>query len=405
MVFYFMKDALLLAGLARFGIRPAVFRRAANLYRGFGPVLALAVAWTLLEMLNGAQTSPSLALLGIRSYWLWWLAPLIIASALRLPQDREHVVVVLAGIALIVALSAAMQFASPPDAPINTYALYGGEARAEVATVAATGRVRVSSTFSYLSGLADFAVLVPALLLSLGLGEAHRVTRWACFVGAGAGAVVMPMSGSRGPMLIGAAAMAAVLLGSGFVRTRAGRRVALASALVVGAVAVAVPDATGGVRARFEGEDTESRVLEGLKLLPPVALAYSDYPILGIGTGMQQNARLAMGVRPDWDSEAEPDRLLIELGPIGYLSVWLARLGLLVALVRMSRRFKREGRRALSGAALAYALLTFLGSLAFDHVWQALYFTGVGLLLQASLVGVPTFASPPGSQPAPGPRP
>ncbi len=395
--FYFLKDVILLGGLVAFGIRPSVRRQARRSFRGFGVVLALAVTWTLFEALNAALASPALALLGLRAYWLWWLAPLVIASALRAPQDRQHAVMLLAGFALVVAAGAAWQFSSPADAEINTYALYEGRALNEVATVASTGRVRVSSTFSYVSGFADFAILVPALLLSLGLGETHRLTRWACLVAAGAAAATMPMSGSRGPVLMGAAALVAAAWGAGFVRSRAGRRVVLGAALVVGAAAVAVPEATEGVRSRFGGQDTGSRVIEGLAILPPVALAYNEYPMLGIGAGMQQNARIALGVRTEWESEAEPARLLIELGPFGYLLVWLARLGLLIALVRAARQFKREGRRALSGAALAYALLTMLGSLFFDHVWQALYFTGVGLLLQGASEGAIVQTTSPGS--------
>ncbi len=386
-VFYFLKDAVLLIGLLRFGIRRSVQRGARRAFRGFGPILGLAMAWTLIEALNGAQNSPILALVGLRSYWLWWLAPLVIASALRVQEDREYGVMLLAIVALVVAGTAALQFSAPADASINTYALYEGREMNEVATVSATGRVRVSSTFSYLSGFVDFVILAPALLLSLGLEDRSRLTRWLCLAAAGATAATMPMSGSRWPVLMGVAALLAVVWGAGFVRTHVGRRVLIAAVLVLGAAAVAVPEATEGVRSRFEGRDTQSRIVEGLMILPPIALAYGTYPMLGIGTGMQQNARVALRVRTEWDSEAEPARLLIELGPVGYLLVWLARLGLLVALLRVARQFKHEGRRALSGAALAYALLTMMGNLFFDHVWQALYFTGAGLILQAASDG------------------
>ena len=400
-LFYFLKDAILIVGLVAFGVRSDVLRRARRALSGFSPVLALAFIITIIQTVNGWQRSPLLALVGLRSYWLWWMAPLVIASALRLAEDRAQTAKVLAALALLVAMVAAVQFTFPAEAAINTYALYEGREIIDVATVGATGRARVSSTFSYLSGFADFAILVPALLLSLGIGEADRRTRWMCLVAAGASAITMPMSGSRGAVLAGAGALLAAAWGAGFLRSRVGRRLTLAGVLVAGAAATAVPEATEGVRSRFAGEDTASRIVEGLMVLPPVALALTEYPLTGIGTGLQQNARVALGVRTDWDSEGEPGRLLIELGPVGYLMVWLAKLGLIVALLRAARQFRREGRRGLSGAALAYALVTMLGNLVFDHVWQALYFTGLGLILQGAASARPTSGNermPPGRQ-------
>lgn len=386
-LFYFLKDAVLLVGLALFGIRPGVLRRAQRAVSGFAPVLVLAFAVTAVEALNASLTSPALAVIGFRSYWLWWMAPLVIASALRMPEDRARAVTILSALALLVAGVAAIQFSFPPEAAINTYALYEGKEVLDVATVGATGKARVSSTFSYLSGFVDFAILIPPLLLSLGIGETDRGKRWLRLVAAGATAITLPMSGSRGPVLVGAGALVAVAWGAGFLRSQVGRRLILVGILVAGAAAVAVPEATEGVRSRFAGEDTVHRISGVLTILPPVALALSEYPLAGIGTGMQQNARAALGVRTDWGSEGEPERLLIELGPIGYLLVWMAKLGLIVALLRLARQFGREGRRGLSGAALAYAILTMLGNLVFDHVWQALYFTGLGLILQGAVSG------------------
>jgi hypothetical protein len=72
---------------------------------------------------------------------------------------------------------------------------------------------------------------------------------------------------------------------------------------------------------------------------------------------------------------------LIELGPVGYLLVWTAKLGLIIALIRAYALLKRAGRRGAAGAALSYAALTMVGSQTFDHVWQALYFLGCGFIL------------------------
>jgi hypothetical protein len=136
-----------------------------------------------------------------------------------------------------------------------------------------------------------------------------------------------------------------------------------------------------------------------MNVLPPLAIARFDYPTLGVGTGMQQNGRAAFHIATEWDTEPEVGRYLVELGPFGFLLMWTAKLGLMVALLRGYKILKRAGRRGSAAAALAYASLTMVGSLTFDHCWQALYFIGCGFILsevmavnrQRAIAGAPAF--------------
>jgi hypothetical protein len=395
LIFYFTKDAVLVYGLMAFGLRPSVVRTAKSLYRGFGLVLGLACAWTIVQVANPEQHSILLALLGLRSYWLWWLAPLVIASALRQGEDAQRVLVLLAVTAAVVAVYAAVQFASPPDAAVNTYALYRGDVMADVTVVEATGRARVSATFSYISGFAGFVTLVPVLLLSLGLGASIRWVRVLSVSAVVTCAAVTPMSGSRGPVVLSLLGLVAVATSAGLHRTRIGRRVIAAGAVVVAAAMLVVPDAYAGLRSRFEGADTRDRLAWTVLVFPPVALAEIDYPFMGIGTGMQQNAAKVEFPNPRYYCEPEYGRFLVELGVPGYLLVWTSRLGLFVALIRAARRLLAARERGLAGAAVAFAVFTMIGgALVFDHVWQALYFLGVGLILQAVVALTDGRASP-----------
>ncbi len=96
---------------------------------------------------------------------------------------------------------------------------------------------------------------------------------------------------------------------------------------------------------------------------------------------MEQNARTSFGAETAWDVESENGRYLAELGPIGYMLVWISKIGLLVALLRGYGMLKRAGRRGSAGAALSFAALTLFGNLTFDHYWQALFFLGCGFIL------------------------
>ncbi|HSN92605.1 MAG TPA: hypothetical protein VLS93_15345, partial [Anaeromyxobacteraceae bacterium] len=193
--FYLLKDAFLVAGAVVFGLGTEQFERARGLFRGFGAMLALAVAVTLIQVFNPEQSSLAMGMLGVRAYWLWWLAPLVLGTALADGPTARQSVRVLAVVAILVAAYAALQFSRPATDSLNLYTQFG-DVTPETTVVTSTGRPRVSSTFSYISGFAAFVSIVPMLLLSLGLGAGDRVTRLLAFVGSAAGAITMPMAGS-----------------------------------------------------------------------------------------------------------------------------------------------------------------------------------------------------------------
>jgi len=73
---------------------------------------------------------------------------------------------------------------------------------------------------------------------------------------------------------------------------------------------------------------------------------------------------------------------------VGFLLVWTVKLGLSIALLRAHRMLKRARRKGAATAALSYAILTMVGNLTFDHIWQALYFMGCGFILAEVLAVV-----------------
>jgi hypothetical protein len=394
-VFYYLKDVVLLIGLLYFRPSQVVRSTSARLYRGFGIVWVVGVLWTVLEMVNPEHQSVLLAFIGLRAYWLWWLAPPVIAEVLRNARDRRRAITVLLVTAIGVSVLAAFQFASPADSSLNMYSVVGGEEiyAAQWGTVGATGRARVASTFSFISGFTNFTIIVPTLLLSVGLEAQDRTLRRNALLATVVTSAVVPMSGSRGSIVIGIAVLVMTMWTAGLFLTRIGRRVLLGGIAAAVVSLIAFPDAMLGVQSRFENqEETQGRFMEMANVLPPVALATVDYPTLGIGTGMQQNARLQLGILTKWDAESEVARLLVELGPVGYSLIWIAKLGLIVALLRAHSLLKQARKLGAAGAALSFAALTMVGNMVFDHVWQALYFTGCGFIL-AEVVSIAKPAS------------
>lgn len=388
--FYFLKDFILLFGYVR--MRPTATSRAAKyLYRGFGVAWVGGFAWTVAQIANPGQTSAVLAIVGLRAYWLWWFAPPVIATVLLRRRHKDRAIYALLFVTIFVATLGALQFASPADSNLNLYQVQNGEEihASDMAVVASTGRARVSSTFTFVSGFVAFTILVPTLLLSIGLDSDNPRIRKVALIATALSAAVIPMSGSRSSIVLGALVLFIAMWTGGLFFTRIGRRVLLGAVAGIVLSATLFPDALFGVESRFQDnqEETRSRFMEIADLLPPVALLDMDYPVMGIGTGMQQNARFSMNVETDWNVESEYNRYLVELGPVGYLLIWVARFGLTVALLRGYAILKRGGRRGSAGAALAYAAVGMYGNLAFDHNWQALYFLGCGFIL-ADVVAV-----------------
>jgi hypothetical protein len=381
-VFYFLKDVVLVYGLVKYRPPLSIWRVTGKLYGAFAIIALIALVWTFLEVFNPDHQSVALAALGFRAYWLWWLAPPLIAHVLRDPKERSRAMYGLLATSAVVAILAAAQFAAPADSSINVYSYVDGE-QTEGAIVYSTGRARVASTFSFLSGFADFTILIPTLTLSFGLDARDPRLRRTALIVTGLTAATIPMAGSRASLLIAGTILLVSVWTAGLFKTRIGRRI-LVGALVAAVVSVTVfPDAFLGVRSRFaDEEETNSRyLLMATAVLPPLAIGMLDHPPLGVGTGMQQNARVRMGIADSYVQEVESGRYLVELGTFGYLVVWTAKLGLMVALVRAYKLLRRAGRRGAATASLSYAVLTMAGSLTFDHVWQALYFVGCGFIL------------------------
>jgi hypothetical protein len=379
--FLLLKDGVLIFGVLNFRPQAVVTRVGKYLFRGFEVFWIGSFIFTLIQLANPELDSIVLGLVGFRAYWLWWIAPILIAGVLQSPFHRRRAIYILAFVTICVSLLAALQFVSPPDSAINVYSIVDGEAL-EATTVQTTGRARVASTFSYISGFSDFNVLVPVLLLSLGLETSDKRLRMTSLVATACSAMVVPMSGSRSSVVLGVIVLAITAWTSGLFVTVIGRRILLGAVVAVVLAGVAFPDAIFGVQSRFaDSEETQSRLLLAATVLPPVALMTFDFPMGGVGTGSMQNAAYSLHVVPKWAAEIEIHRYLVELGPIGFFLMWTTKLGLMVALLRAHKILKKAGRRAGAGAALSYAAVTFFGHLTFDHVWQALFFVGCGFIL------------------------
>src|SRR5450755_2630444 len=140
--FLLLKDVLLVIGFLQFRPTASVTRVSQYLFRGFGVFWIGGFIWTVIEVVNPEQQSIPLALVGLRAYWLWWLAPAVIAVALQDRELKERALYVFAYMAIGISILAAVQFVSPADSAINTYSVVEGEE--SIAIMTTTGHARVA---------------------------------------------------------------------------------------------------------------------------------------------------------------------------------------------------------------------------------------------------------------------
>ncbi len=392
---YFAKDVVLLAvywGFSR-------DRRATGVpgVRSHGLLVAilLAAGVAVLQVFNPKSPSVLVGILGVKAYLFYiplvWLVPALFRDEIETARwIRRHIL-----LAIPVGLLAIGQFLSPADSRLNTYARSGTGAVTEDSPTAITfgsvSRVRVTGTFSFITGFSSYLQVVSFLALS-----ALMVRRWRF-----RGSLIiylafilmllgMLMSGSRGPVFLmivilpiywvlgvaregGVPALGRFLLGLG---------------LVLSVVNVVGADAVSAFRSRAGGsDDVLSRIvqpfLNPFRILPEVGLV--GY---GTGTTHQMAEVVAPSLLPySWleglHFEDEPSRVMVELGPMGFFPLFFARASLVVLALGAIFRLQRPLPRALALSCLLHFLAQLTGGVVFNVTGGVYYWFFAGLLFLA----------------------
>ncbi len=95
--FYFLKDIVLIYGLVSFPLDPRIKPIMKVMFRPFHVVLGMAFLISVVQILNaGFRESFMLGILGLRAYWLWWLAIPVVANILISPVVRRRAILAMA---------------------------------------------------------------------------------------------------------------------------------------------------------------------------------------------------------------------------------------------------------------------------------------------------------------------
>ena len=205
---YLAKDVILVGVYLGFMREPARSRDRPPPLPTLYSALGLGALFGLLEIFNPKLPNLLVGAFGFKAYFLY--VPLLFVLPAAFTTDRELIVFLRRYILLSipVGLLAMAQFFSPSSSMLNTYA------RAEeaagplagsgyVSTFGSSQFVRVTATFSYISGYSSYLVAITILVLAYLAATRWRLRRsLAAHVALGIAMLGMLMTGSRGPVRI-----------------------------------------------------------------------------------------------------------------------------------------------------------------------------------------------------------
>lgn len=397
---YFYKDGLMLIALISYLTKrprlPLRIRKDLSLLRIIVSVFAV---YALTTVFNPDAPHISISLLGLKAYCLY--IPLTFMVP-RIFADREKLVGFLKWYSILVlpvaVISALQFFDRSPQAAINQYAWQEGAAAVgapgggQVAMffdAAGHHYVRVTGTFSYVSGLSVYLPIMFGLLLGLtslrSTRISSRVLKWIYYSAFGATVVASLMTGSRGAVLsIALVTCFFYCFASGKNLLRRVRQLAIAGTLIFVTVTVFFPEAYAAFLNRAMG--SEEKDAEGVsRMLTTVAVPFDEgrfAGLFGYGIGITQNAVVTitkvLGVPAPVENlpinpEAEPGRVMMEIGVLGYLFYTLIRIALVLTLCAVCLKIRNRESKALAIAILGVVIVMVLAGGAVINHTQGVY--------------------------------
>jgi hypothetical protein len=427
-VVYLAKDVILIGVYIGFLRRPPRLRYRLPQLTALYSALVLGAAVGLLQIFNPKLPNVLVGLFGFKAYFLY--VPILFVLPAAFATDRELILFLRRYIVLSipVGLLAVAQFLSPSSSILNTYARSAeGVDAGYISTFGSSEFVRVTATFSYITGYSSYLVAMTILLLAYLAAMRWRLRGSVIAYSAlGLAMLGMLMTGSRGPVFM-LALLFPLYWWLAVIRGRQGG--ATFARLLVGLTLLGIllgsvgSDAVAAFRGRAAAgvSDVQSR------LIAPVSAPFEILPDAGplgygIGATHQTATAVTSGIVPySWlhglGVEVESGRVMLELGPVGFVLVYFVRVYMILFALRQVFVVRTPFHRAVATACLLFFLAQLLGSIIFDVTSDLYYWFFGGLLLtimrlhrlavarsvQASLAARVSRASPPEAAPVAAP--
>jgi hypothetical protein len=356
---YWIKDILLAGAYLRFyGARLLRQERLVPHSPLNGPI-AVVLIWGLAEGFNPNLPNLLVGIFGLKAYFFYIPLFFMLPDLVRTKTALLRWLVAFALLSAPVSILGIVQFFSPLNSPLVSYLQW--EDASQATSLAFMGLFpRVSGTFSFVSGYAAYLFAVDLLLIALlNVGKSlPTALRGVLSAVLALGIVALVMTGSRLPVALLVALVLVFLLLLG--RVALALRTLAALAILVPTVFRVFPEAPGAFWERTSAtDDVEERI--SLVLSEPFVFVGMSMP-WGSGIGStHQAARFLTGEDsyawvPTQEFEDEPGRIMLELGPVGFLLFYGLKLAFLWHGWRLLQRLANTDLRALAALAICAQL-------------------------------------------------
>ena len=395
---YFAKDLLLIGAYVGFWGPRVVRRQRQRLWHPSNGLLVAFSVLAVLELANPLLPSLTLGLFGIKSYLIYiplmYMVPFIFADAQELGKFWYWYLV----LAVIPLTLGVIQFGAPADSVLNRYS-WDDEVAQGVATFGSSTRVRITGTFAYISGYTTYLTLVFLMALSSAVSEGRKQVRCALYCVLGLILANLLMTGSRGPFLTLGASLVILLALTRHSSRSVRRHVVVTVCVVLPLVGLLAsnlfPEALTAFQGRVqENEDLPGRLAE-LLYNPVWALAEAGPFGYGLGSTHQARVFVISGDTSDNllpNAEGEWERIILEVGPVGFALVLLTRIFVARQLWRVFQACQGTPFQSYLMTALLFSLISIPGPLVFNHTASLFYWflAGFGLIVgEKAVSGVP----------------
>ena len=375
---YFLKDLVLIGAYLRYYAFSDSERKVPIKSDWIKMLVFLVAGWCLFQTFNPSLGSPIVGFFGLRGYLFYipliWMIPNLFQSEEDLYKFLRYHLLLLIPVCLL----GAAQFFSPASSPINVYA-GGAEA---TAGFSGTGKVRVTGTFSYLSGYSMYLAVCFAILLPLVLKKQSRMWQWVSTVEIALLTANSFMTGARGLVLFEilflGGYLSLMLLKQTSIIQNYLQRFTVPIILSFLAAYIGFRPAVDAFMMRTTSSDNLSqRILNSFNVTE-----YFQYKqIYGYGTGATHQAvgalrgalNLPSGELIPVGFESEMGRIALELGPIGFILWYGFRTVLIVALGLTFWKLKISFLRQLALAAFLTHAILINGQLVVHHTFLVYY--------------------------------
>jgi hypothetical protein len=377
---YFLKDLVLFGAYLRYFVLDSSARSSSRKFSELKVLLGIVVAIILIQVFNVRLNSTAVGLFGFKAYL--WYVPLCFMAQDLFPsvEELQKFLKWYLALAIPICLLGILQFFSPADSSLNTYVKTDDiQSTAMLVSERGENRVRITGTFSYISGYTTYLFVCLSLLLPMVVSGLKKIWFWLLL-----GALILVigntfMTGSRSPVLMGLIIVAGFFtLGQGG-KNRAGRAVfvpltlTLTITIVVSAFWFNEAISLFWERAS-NSEDTNERLYLAY-VEPFLYLSGKDFEVQGYGAGATHPG--SVGVRSRLNesaptvevppAEGEPVRVLLELGVVGFFFWYVIKFYLIWVLWGTWKNLQTLFLKHLALMALLVHFVQLTGQVVMNH--------------------------------------